>query len=288
MFYLYSEKMIAVVYSGSKNACWKISQDGKTMIETHTAGINPCFNDPKQTLQILSKNITLIHNAESIKKIYVFAAGASAKEKQEELANTLEQFFVNSKIKVKDDLYGAAIAACHDQTGIVGILGSGANCAYYNGKKPEKNNYGLGYILADEGSANYFGKMLLKNFLEDKLPEDLKTKIESQYHLDRPNILERVYRKPQVQTYLASFLDFYLENRNHKFIQQLVTQGFEKYFSTYILPTLEKHPNEALHFVGSVAGHFQDQLREVANGHGINIMSVTREPIHNILNYYTN
>jgi N-acetylglucosamine kinase-like BadF-type ATPase len=280
--------MIAVVYSGSKNACWKIWQEGKGMLETYSASLNPHFNDAKQIMQVLGKNMTLIDNAESIRKIYVFAAGASAKEKQKELAATLEQFFVNSKIKVKDDLYGAAIAACHDKTGIVGILGSGANCAYYNGKKPEKNNYGLGYILADEGSANYFGKILLKNFLEDKLPPELKAKIITQYHLDRPSILERVYRKPQVQAYLASFLDFYLENRSHKFIEQLVTQGFEKYFSMYILPILEKHPGEEIHFVGSVAGHFQEQLREVAGKHKLEIMSVTKEPIHNILNYYTN
>lgn len=280
--------MIAVVYSGSKNACWKIWQENKPMLEAHTPSINPCFIDQKQILHLLGKNITLIHHAESIKKIYVFAAGASAKEKQEELINSLSHFFVNSKIKVKDDVYGAAIAACHHKTGIVGILGSGANCAYYNGKKPEKNNYGLGYILADEGSANYFGKMLLKNFLEDKIPADLKVKMDTQYHLDRPTILERVYRKPQVQTYLASFLDFYLDNRGHKFIQQLVAQGFEKYFSTYMIPTLEKHPGEEVHFVGSVAGFFQDQLREVANRHDIKIMSVTKEPVHNILNYYTN
>lgn len=280
--------MIAVVYSGSKNACWKIWQENEVMLETHTSSINPCFNDTKQTIQTLSKNITLIHNAENIKKIYVFAAGASAKEKQAELTATLEQFFVNSKIKVKDDMYGAAIATCHDKSGIVGILGSGANCAFYSGKKLEKNNFGLGYILADEGSANYYGKMLLKNYLEDKIPADLKMKVESQYNLDRPSILERVYKKPQAQTYLASFLDFYLENRDHKFIQQLVAQGFEKYFSTYILPTLEKHPNEEIHFVGSVAGHFQDQLREVASKHNLQIMSVTKEPIHNLLNYYTN
>lgn len=280
--------MIAVVYSGSKNACWKIWQEGTAMIETHTASVNPCFNDHKQLLQVLSKNITLIHNAENIRKIYVFAAGASAKEKQQELTSTLEQFFVNGKIKVKDDVYGAAIAACHDKTGIVGILGSGANCAYYNGKKPEKNNYGLGYILADEGSANYFGKMLLKNFLEGKMPEDLKMKIEAQYNLDRPGILERVYRKPQAQTYLASFLDFYVDNRDHTYIQQLLAQGFDKYIQSYIIPTLEKHPEEEIHFVGSVAGAFQDQLREVASKYNINIVSVTKEPIHNILNYYTN
>ena len=37
-------------------------------------------------------------------------------------------------------------------SGIVGILGSGANCAYFDGKKLEKNNFGLGFIFGDEGS----------------------------------------------------------------------------------------------------------------------------------------
>jgi N-acetylglucosamine kinase-like BadF-type ATPase len=281
--------MIAVVYSGSKNACWKLWQDkGKPTLETKTPSLNPSFIDAKQTLQILGKNITLIHNAENIKKIYVFSAGAASKEKQQRLADSLAVFFVNAKIKVQDDVYGAAIAACHDNTGIVGILGSGANCAFYNGKKPQTNAFGLGYILGDEGSANYFGKILLKNFLEGKLPQDLKAKIEEQYHIDRPTILERVYRKPQVQTYLASFLDFYIENRDHEFIRALVAQGFEKYIRTYIVPTIEKHPAQDVHFVGSVAGQFQDILRTTAEKHQIKIMSITAEPIHNILNYYTN
>lgn len=280
--------MIAVVYSGSKNACWKISQEGKSNLETKTAGINPSFVDAKQLLQILGKNISLIHNAESIKKIFVFAAGASDKEKQQELATTLGKFFINAKVKVKDDLQGAAIAACHDKTGIVGILGSGANCAFFNGKKLEANANGLGYILGDEGSANYFGKILLKNYLECKLPNELKTKLEEQYHIDRPSILERVYRKPQAQIYLASFIDFYFENRNHKFIETLVDKGFDSYFKTYMSPTVAKHTNQEVHFAGSVAGQFQEQLRATAGLYNIQIVSVTTEPIHNIFNYYVN
>ncbi len=280
--------MIAVVYSGSKNACWKIWQDNKPTVETHTASLNPCFIDEAQISQLLSNNITLIHNAESIKKIYVFAAGASAKEKQKKLANTISQFFINSKIKVKDDLHGAAIATCHDQTGIVGILGSGSNCAYFNGIKAEKSNYGLGYILADEGSANYFGKVLLKNFLEDKIPADLKLKLDTKYNLDRPSILEKIYKKPHAQRYLASFLDFYLENNEHAFIQKLIAQGFDQYFTTYIIPTLAKHPAENIHFVGTVAGSFPKELKAIADKHQINIKSIQSDPIHDILNYYIN
>ncbi|MES2650126.1 MAG: hypothetical protein V4663_00225 [Bacteroidota bacterium] len=280
--------MIAVVYSGSKSAFWKIANNGKTIAECTMPGINPCFNESKHILYLLGKNSALINHAEQIKRIYVFAAGASAAAKQKELADTLNIFFKNSKITVNDDLYGASIAACYNETGIVGILGSGSNCAYYDGKNPEQNNYGLGFILGDEGSANYLGKILLKKYLEDKMPEDLKIKFEEKHNVDRPIVLERVYKKPGVQQYLSSFLDFYIENRTHKFIIQLIDQAFESYFKIYLLPTIAKHPNEDIHFVGTVAGNFQDRLRTIAQKHDINIISITKEPIYNLLNYYSN
>lgn len=280
--------MIAVVYSGSKTAFWKIARDGKTIAECSMPGINPCFNDQKSILQFLNKKATLINHAESIKKIYVFAAGASSAERRNELAETLGIFFKYSKISVKDDLYGAAISACYNNTGIVGILGSGSNCAYFDGKSAEKNNFGLGFILGDEGSANYLGKILLKSFMQNKLPADLQQKFESKYSLDRPQILERVYRKPLAQQFLSSFFDFFLENRDHKFILELIASAFESYFKTYMLPTVKLHPGKEIHFVGVVAGNFQDQLRETAGRHCLEITSITKEPIYNLLNYYSN
>ncbi len=280
--------MIAVVYSGSKSAFWKISNEGKTIAECTIHGINPCLNDSKQILILLNKNNILINYAESLKKIYVFAAGASSTLLQDSLTTTLGIFFKNAKIKIKDDVYGASIAACYDKKGIVGILGSGANCAYFDGKKPEKNNYGLGFILGDEGSANHLGRLLLKNYLEGKLPSDLNKQLEEKYNLDRAIILERIYKKPNAQNYLSSFFDFYVENRNHKYIKDLIDLAFDKFFSLYLLPTLALHPNEEVHFVGTVAGTFQDRLRLTAEKKQINIISITKEPIYNLLNYYSN
>ncbi len=280
--------MIAVVYSGSKSAFWKISNEGKTIAECIIHGINPCLNDTKQILISLNKNNILINYAESLKKIYVFAAGASSTLLQDSLTTTLSSFFRNAKIKIKDDVYGASIAACYDKKGIVGILGSGANCAYFDGKKPEKNNFGLGFILGDEGSANHLGRLLLKNYLEGKLPTDLNKQLEDKYNLDRAIILERIYKKPNAQNYLSSFFDFYVENRNHKYIIQLIDLAFDKFFNIYLLPTLALHPNEEVHFVGTVAGTFQDRLRLIAEKKQINIISITKEPIYNLLNYYSN
>lgn len=280
--------MIAVVYSGSKTAVWKIAKNGKTIAECKMPGINPCFNDQKAILQFLNKKTTLINHAERIKRIYAFVAGASSDQRKLELAESLGLFFKHSKITVKDDLTGAAIAACYNNDGIIGILGSGAHCAYFDGKKPEDNNFGLGFILGDEGSSNYLGKVILKSYLEQKLPEELKKTFEQKYNLDRSQILERIYRKPLAQQFLSSFLDFFLENRNHKYIQTTIDQAFDEYIKVYMIPTVQAHPNKQVHFVGIVAGNFQDQLRAAAKKHAINITSITKEPIYNLLNYYSN
>ncbi|MNK60018.1 hypothetical protein D3C87_791440 [compost metagenome] len=280
--------MIAVVYSGSKTAFWKITQNGQVVAHCNTTGLNPCFVDPKTILQILNKKVALVNNAENIKKIYFFAAGASSADRKEELAKTLSSFFKYSKVVVENDLFGAAKAACYDKPGIVGMLGSGAHCAYFDGKKPLNNNFGLGYILGDEGSSNYFGKMILKEFLSHKLPKDIETKFLLTHNLDRPQILERIYNKPQANIFLTSFFDFVTQNSKHEYIRKLIDEGFEKYFETYILPTVEKYPNKELHIVGKVAAELEDRLRLVAGKYNLEIKSIIKEPIQNLLKHYIN
>ncbi|KLT66564.1 hypothetical protein [Pedobacter sp. BMA] len=280
--------MIAVVYSGSRTAFWKLTQNGKVIAHCNTSGINPCFVDAKTTLQILNKKVALVNNAENIKKIYFFAAGASSPDRQEELAKTLSSFFRYSKIFVQNDLFGAAKAACYDKPGIVAMLGSGANCAYFDGKKPLNNNFGLGYILGDEGSSNYFGKMLLKNFLSRDLPADLEKKFVKNYNLDRPQILERIYNKPQVNVFLTSFFDFFTQNINNDYIIRMIDTGFEKHFDTYILPMVEKYGDKELHFVGKVAAELEERLQLTAKKYNLEIKSIIKEPIVNLLKHYTN
>ncbi|WP_316797882.1 hypothetical protein [Pedobacter frigidisoli] len=280
--------MIAVVYSGSRTAFWKITQNGKVIAHCNTSGINPCFVDAKTTLQILNKKVALVNNAENIKKIYFFAAGASSPDRQEELAKTLSSFFRYSKIFVQNDLFGAAKAACYDKPGIVAMLGSGANCAYFDGKKPLNNNFGLGYILGDEGSSNYFGKMLLKNFLSGDLPADLEKTFIKNYNLDRPQILERIYNKPQVNVFLTSFFDFFTQNIKNEYIINMIDIGFEKHFDTYILPMVEKYGDKELHFVGKVAAELEERLQLTAKKYNLEIKSIIKEPIVNLLKHYTN
>ena len=280
--------MIAVVYSGSNYAEWRLAIRDKTIATFKTQGINPYFNDEKFITQLLNKNINLIHHAEEIKKIYFFTAGASSPERVATVANALSAFFKNAKILVEHDILAAAIASCKERKGIVCILGSGSNAGYYDGKKIKKNNFGLGYILADEGSANWLGRMLLKSYMYDTLPDKIARKFEKRYDYDRGQILDKVYRNPQPALFLSSFTDFFADNRDDEYMKTLIKTGFKNFLTTYVVDIKKEDPGAPVYFVGSIAATFQDYLRETATELNIPITNIIKEPINNLLSYYSN
>jgi N-acetylglucosamine kinase-like BadF-type ATPase len=280
--------MIIVAYSGSRYANWRIAEKGRVITGFKTAGINPFQNDERSILQLLHSNSYFINYAERIKRIYFFGAGIATKAKAAKISNSLSLFFKNAKVYAYLDMQAAAIATFNDNEGIVGIIGSGSNAAYYNGKKLEKNNFGLGYILADEGAATWLGKHLLTTFIIETMPKELSKKFYSKYSLDKKQVMERVYRQANPALFLSSFADFILENREHSFIIRLIEEGFSQFFENNLVSLKAKHPNALINFSGSIASDYEEILRKIANKYEMEIGVVIREPIHNLLNYYIN
>ncbi|RFZ90687.1 hypothetical protein D0C36_17135 [Mucilaginibacter conchicola] len=279
--------MIAVVYSGSNNAGWRLADKTRTVASFNTAAINPYFSDEKYIIQLFNKNINLIHHAEEIKRIYFYGAGSSTPELQKIVHNAFSAFFKFAKISVGHDIEGAAIACCRNMPGIISICGSGSNAAWYDGKKVKPNNYGLGYILADEGSGNWLGRQLIKGFMNETLPANLKKKFVQRYDADRKTLLEKVYRQKQPALFLSSFSDFFLENKQDAYVRTLAIAGFTKLIQTYIIPLQRQHPDAPIHFAGILASSMQEYLHEAAEGCNIKINDIIKEPINHLLTYYT-
>ncbi|MEO8885939.1 MAG: hypothetical protein ABI367_07735 [Mucilaginibacter sp.] len=280
--------MIAVIYSGSNHADWRLADKGRTIASFKTSGINPYFDDEKHILQILNKNINLIHHAEEIKRIYFFGAGSSSDEMKAVVHDAFAAFFKFAKITVSHDIEGAAIACCKNMPGIIGICGSGSNAAWYDGKKIKPNNYGLGYILGDEGSGNWLGRQLIKSFMNETLPEAIRTKFTKRYDADRTNLLEKVYRGKQPALFLSSFTDFFIDNQDEQYLKSVIKNGFDRLINTYLLPLHKQYPQAPLHFEGSVAFAFQDHLRQAAADVKLEITHIIKEPINNLLTFYSN
>ena len=168
------------------------------------------------------------------------------------------------------------------------VRGSGSNAAWYDGKKIRPNNFGLGYILSDEGSGNWLGKQLLKGFMSETLPVNVRKSFVKKYEMDRKIILDKVYRQKNPALFLSSFTEFFAENRDDGYVKRTVKTGFEKLINTFIIPLLNEHPGAPVYFAGSVAAGFQDYLHQAAVENGITIEHIIKEPINNLLSYYLN
>jgi len=281
--------MIVVVFSGSRYADWRIADKQRVMHGFRTPGINSYIQDERFILQLLNKNTHLINHAEKIKKIYFFGAGASSPERQQKIEHVFAQFFKNARvIKVSHDVLASAISTFGDEKGIIGIIGSGSNAAYYNGKKIIANNYGLGYILADEGSTNWLGRKLLKDFLTESMPNGVREKLIHKHSLDRRTILDKVYYNPNPNLFLTSFADFIYENKDEPYITHHIKKGLETYIRTYLVPLSEIYPDSAFNFTGSVANNYAEWLRELGAEYGLHINTIIREPVQNLVKYYIN
>src|SRR5690606_2969307 len=280
--------MLLVIFTGSRYADWRLSEKGRVLHGFRTAGINSYIQDENFINQLLNKNTELLYNAEKIKRIFFFGAGASSKERQEKIAKVLSSFFKNATVKISHDLVASALSTFGDEKGIIGIIGSGSNAAYYTGRKIVDNNYGLGYILADEGSTNWLARMMLKDFLTDAMPSGIREKLTEKHPIDRKLILERVYNSPNPNIFLTSFSDFIFDNKNDPYIAALVKRGLNLYVNTYLLPLADQYPDSTIHFTGSVAHNFPDWLREIGNENGLHIETIIREPIQNLIKYYIN
>src|SRR5690606_29574599 len=164
--------------------------------------------------------------------------------RKDKVASVFKQFFKNAKkIAVDHDVKASAISTFGDGKGLIGILGSGSNVAYFNGKRTVENNFGLGYILADEGSANWIGRMLLKSYLNETIPEDLLEKFVERYPIDRKIIMDKVYNQANPTLFLTSFADFILENYKHRFVKKTIYHGLKLYVETYLLPLTKQYPD---------------------------------------------
>lgn len=280
--------MIVVVFSGSRYADWRIADKKRVLHGFRTPGINSYIQDERYITQLLNKSNHLINNAEKIRKIFFFGAGVSSPERQQKIEQTFSQFFKNAKVKAAHDMLASAQSTFGDEKGIVGIIGSGSNAAYYNGKKVLPNNYGMGYILADEGSTNWLGRQLLTGFLTETMPNSIREKLLQKYSLDRRTILERVYYNPNPNLFLTSFADFIYEHRDEPYFTQQIKKGLEIYIKTYLIPLSESYPDTPFNFTGSVANNYADWLRKLGAEYGLQIGSIIKEPVQNLIKYYIN
>jgi len=188
-------------------------------------------------------------------------------------------------VHVDIDTMAAVRATCGNQPGIACIIGTGCNSLLFDGKAPVPNNYGLGYVLADEGAGTYLGKKLITHFLYGILPADLTKDFASKYSLTRDVAIQNCYGTPNANAWLASFAKFLTDHKSHPWVINLISEGFDEFVHLYVMnyPAFEKYH---VHFIGSIAFHHKDLLSIVCKANNISLGKVFQKPIEGLMQFH--
>ena len=274
--------MILIADSGTTKTEWCIITDNGTTESLITPGINPFYQEAENITSILQREFTATKKFDAI---YFYGAGCINLEKQDIVRKSLLQIFETSNIFIGSDLLAAAHSLCQDQPGVACILGTGSNSCYYNGSEIVTNVSPLGFILGDEGSGAVLGKKLIGDILKKQLPQILINEFFETYQTTAAEILENVYKKPFPSRYLANYTKFLSKNIKHPEIENIVLTSFREFVTRNLLqyPGIERTP---IHFTGSIAFHFEVQLRKAIEEQHLILGNIERAPMNGLIKYH--
>lgn len=278
--------MILIADGGSTKADWiAINSDKNEEFRVRTLGLNPAVIEEKELNNRIINMFQLINIKDDVTEIHFYGAGCGTPRPAKILVDVLQSIFVNAKINVAEDMLAAVYAASGKDPALVCILGTGSNSCYFDGESVQMETPSLGYILMDEASGNYFGKLLIREYFYNKMPKEIAEKFNEEFNLDADYIKKNLYRAPNPNMYLASFAKFMFEFKEEKYIKKIIKRGFQEFFKYRVLP-FEKPSDTPLYFIGSIAYYFKDILEKVAKKNDLNITGVIQRPIDNLLEYH--
>ncbi len=278
--------MIVLADSGSTKTTWRFCESSKVKT-VKTSGINPYYLSQAEIEETLRKELVpMIGDPSSVSFVFFYGAGLGNEDRKRDVYIPLHFVFRHASIEVDHDLMAAARALLGHASGIACIAGTGSNSCYYDGRNIIENVTSLGLYLGDEGSGGYKGKLLITDYLRNKLPGHLKERFEETYKDRTADILDKIYKKPMPNRYLASFMSFILEHQQDEYIQNLISRSFRAFIEENVA-RYSGWRDEKIAFVGSVAYLCLPHLQKLAGDMGFELGQVIQDPINALTDFHS-
>lgn len=276
--------MILIGTSGSTKCDWRLLKEGNIHKSFSGKGINPFVHSEADIAQNIMDADHFDEYKDFITVIYLYSAGCPTKPLRLIVKRALAKVFPRAHHYVNHDIVAAALATYEGSPALTAILGTGSNSCYFDGDIVKQEVPALDFILGDEGAGSYYGKYLLKHYLYKQLPEDLKENFNTTYNLSASDVLEKIYFQPHANVYLASFMTFIEQHKDHPFIINMLQEGMDAFMKWYIL-CYKAADTLKCHFVGSIASTYEGILRQRAEIHGIKVGKIIKEPVNDLVYY---
>lgn len=269
---------ILIGEAGGSGTQWRLSRGESVVDQFATVGYNPQSSSFGDLMKELKRQIS---KPDAVTELYFYAAGLISKNHFLDAAEAFQQQFPQAKVEVQNDALAAARGLCGHEAGWIGFLGTGSGMVYYDGETITKHIDSLGFILGDEGSGAYIGKILTRDYYRGRMPESLAEKLSDQFE-DLGTELGSVYGTKHGNTHLARLATHIHPFLTLPYVDQLLRQAFNDYFEAFV----QSHISTPIHFTGSIAFHFNAILREIAAEKGLSIGRIVQSPIAGLLLYH--
>lgn len=276
--------MILIADAGSTKIHWAIADNGLLLREFETPGVNPVMLGIGALHDRLCGDLAAHLSNTSPDRVYYYGAGCIA-GMCDHVAEVLRIASGCREVYVASDMLGAARGVCGHVAGLVGILGTGSNSCLYDGEKIVDAVPALGYVLGDEGSGSVIGRRLLGDLFKRLLSEAVSDAFDREYGLSMADVVDHVYRRPEANKFLASFMPFVKRWIADDTIVRLVEDEFTRFLERN-MAAYNTDDSMPVNFVGSVAVNFEPQLRNALTRCGMRCGRIVSDPLSGLIEYH--
>lgn len=279
-------KNILIVESGATKANWVLLSDKMPVFKEKSLGLNPYFlNDEEMLSQFyaVKKNIP-----QKIDFIYFYSTGCGADDQKIRVSNLLDKIFNPENASVVDtDIIAAARSIGPNNSGLVGILGTGSNACLIKNGTIEAMAGGFGFILGDEGSGAALGLSLIRGWLNNELPVEIQILVDKELNLKKSEIFQAVYKNPFPSRYLATFATFYFKHNQLTWVNDVVKLQFNLFIKRYFLSLIKENQEVKVYFIGSVAYYFRPVMEDVLTENKLLLGGIVKDPMEGLIHFHT-
>lgn len=277
--------MILIADSGSTKTDWCAVDHEGIVKRIRTQGTNPFFQSEEEICEEIRQNLLPHLPERRFGHIHFYGAGCAFPDKIDVVKRALTAHLqVEGSIEVSSDMLAAARGLCGHRAGIACIMGTGSNSCYYDGTEIVQNVSPLGFILGDEGSAAVLGKLLVGNLLKNRMPAGMKEEFLNEFDLTPAEIIDRVYRRPFPNRFLASLSPFLARHIAVPEVHQLVLNSFKDFLKRNVMQYNRR--NLPVHFTGSVAFYYKGVLEEAVQAMGMQMGQVLQSPMEGLIKFH--
>ena len=275
--------MKVIAESSSTRTEWAVVDGDKIVEHAFTTGLNPYFQSRRELSHSIRLELPEAFFRRRWDHVYFYGAGCANKEKTKIMESSLVAQF-RTPVTVESDLLGAARGLLVRQPGLACILGTGSNSCLYDGHEIVKNVPPLGYVLGDEGSNAYLGKLFIADMLKGIAPKNLTQAFFERYRVTHNMLMDEVYTNSLPSRALAKYAAFLAEHVDNSYVYNLIYEGFTRFFARNI--AAYDYRNNPVCFVGSTAMTFRAILERAALDFGVKISKIIPNSLPGLVEFH--